>query len=226
MYHLNNTPRPLSLRCPTTRTRKFSAASQSSCSVSVSRFVTLSTLCVGTGTGGSTNMLARVTITDFQGQTLMDTYVLPTMPVVDYRTASTGIDANALSANSACNFSKAQRYVAELIRGRIVIGYCLWSYVSFYLVLGITHPAAMTRDVALFMPFRAAIGKPKQMFGLPTLMHHLMRRQIQMGRLDSLENGRAALDLYRSHSVCWEAAMLAGQWPCALPPSTFSRCYL
>lgn len=79
----------------------------------------------------------------------------------------------------------------------------------------------MTRDVALFMPFRAALGKPKQMLGLPTLMHHLMRRQIQMARLDSvgradshylsidpltasqLENGRASLDLYRSHSVNW-----------------------
>jgi hypothetical protein len=95
----------------------FSRFATSSCSVYVSRFVTLSTLCVGTGTGGSTNMLAcvptelvfhpstdwtvfrRVTITDFQGQTLMDTYVHPTMPVVDYRTASTGIDANAFNAS-------------------------------------------------------------------------------------------------------------------------------
>ncbi|KAF8588499.1 hypothetical protein K439DRAFT_638068 [Ramaria rubella] len=188
-----------------------------------SSFVTLSTLCVGTGSGGSTNMLARVTIIDFHGHTLMDTFVLPTMTVVDYRTASTGINADHLSSSSAMNFSKVQRHVAEMIRGRVLIGYCLWSDLS---VLGITHPAAMTRDVALFMPFRAALGKPKQIFGLPTLVYHLMRRQIQMGRLDSLENARAALDLYRSHSVNWENAVGAGEWPCALPPSSFSRCYL
>ena len=87
-------------------------------------------------------------------------------------------------------------------------------------VLGITHPAAATRDVALFVPFRAALRKPTQTVGLPTLVHHLMRRQIQMGRLDSvrppappapppphppaqLENARAALDLYRSHGASW-----------------------
>ena len=79
--------------------------------------MTLSTLCVGTGAGGSTNMLAyapnlfprpskvlpvlrRVTVIDFQGQTLMDSYVLPTMPVVDYRTATTGIDASVLNAST------------------------------------------------------------------------------------------------------------------------------
>jgi hypothetical protein len=31
----------------------------------------------------------------------MDTHVLPTMPVVDYRTASTGIDANVLNASES-----------------------------------------------------------------------------------------------------------------------------
>jgi RNA exonuclease 4 len=41
-----------------------------------------------------------------------------------------------------------------------------------------------------------------------------------------LENARVALDLYRSHAEEWEAAITKGNWPSALPPSTFSRCYL
>ncbi|CAA7258661.1 unnamed protein product [Cyclocybe aegerita] len=44
--------------------------------------------------------------------------------------------------------------------------------------------------------------------------------------LYQLENARAALDLYRSDADAWEAAISNGNWPCALPPSTFSRCYI
>lgn len=40
-----------------------------------------------------------------------------------------------------------------------------------------------------------------------------------------VENARAAMDLYRSYNEPWEAAIQKGNWPCILPPSTFSRCY-
>jgi hypothetical protein len=43
---------------------------------------------------------------------------------------------------------------------------------------------------------------------------------------EKLENARAALDIYRSDGEAWERAITQGNWPCALPPSTFSRCYL
>lgn len=43
---------------------------------------------------------------------------------------------------------------------------------------------------------------------------------------EKLENARAALDIYRSDSEAWERSIGQGNWPCALPPSTFSRCYL
>jgi RNA exonuclease 4 len=127
-------------------------------------------------------------------------------------------------------------------------------YVAFS-VLGIPHPAVATRDVALYVPFRNALSSPNQIIGLQTLMWHLMSRRIQDQQqnpvstsrtarngvhrhthvqiadstprsLLQLENARAALDLYRSHSTEWESAVSSGNWPSALPPSTFSRCYL
>ena len=64
------------------------------------------------------------------------------------------------------------------------------------------------------------------MIGLPTLMWHLMGRRITDGVLHPLENARAALDLYRSGATEWETAVSRGSWPCQLPPSTYSRCYL
>lgn len=40
-----------------------------------------------------------------------------------------------------------------------------------------------------------------------------------------LEKARAVMDLYRSHATEWERYVSESQWPCLLPPSTFSRCY-
>lgn len=37
------------------------------------------------------------------------------------------------------------------------------------------------------------------------------------------EDARAALDLFRSYEDPWEDEIRAGGWPCALPPSRFSR---
>lgn len=49
---------------------------------------------------------------------------------------------------------------------------------------------------------------------------------MQCNLFGQIENARAALDLYRSHGTEWETAIRDGHWPCALPPSTFARCYL
>ena len=43
-------------------------------------------------------LFSRVAITDYRGQTLADYYVLPTNPVSDYRTATTGIQPQHLVA--------------------------------------------------------------------------------------------------------------------------------
>lgn len=53
-------------------------------------------------------------------------------------------------------------------------------------VLGLPHPAIDTRDVALYIPFRASLKRPNDILGLPTLLWHLMRRKIQESFLDSV----------------------------------------
>lgn len=110
-------------------------------------------------------------------------------------------------------------------------------------MLGIPHLAVATRDVALYMPFRAALAADHAV-GLQTLVWHLMARRIQEQAINpvrppaatlhysntddspQLENARAAMDLYRSAAPDWEAQVNRGNWPCALPPGSFSRCYL
>ncbi|PFH50802.1 hypothetical protein AMATHDRAFT_75377 [Amanita thiersii Skay4041] len=186
-------------------------------------FLALSCVTVGVGPGGTTSMVARVAVVDYRGQLVFDKFVAPTMPVTDYRTSTTGITEADLYSNDAWPFNDLQQYVANLIKDKIIVGHSLWNDLS---VLGIPHPAAATRDVALYQPFRNALRTPQQIVGLQTLAWQLMCRRCQEGQLHPIENARAALDLYRSSSEEWERAISRCDWPCALPPSTFSRCYL
>ncbi|KAJ7588743.1 hypothetical protein C8J56DRAFT_1077978, partial [Mycena floridula] len=183
---------------------------------------TISCIAIGAGSGGTISMLARVAIVDYWGQTVLDNYVVPTVKVTDYRTATTGIQPSHLSGSNAVQFAVVQEHVRNLLKGNILVGHRLWSDLS---VLGIAHPAVDTRDVGLYQPFRNALRSPKKVVGLQTLAWQLMQRQFQQQANNPLENGRAALDLYRTQQQDWETAIAHGTWPCALPPSSYCRCY-
>ncbi|KAJ7492697.1 hypothetical protein FB451DRAFT_545085 [Mycena latifolia] len=186
------------------------------------QIVALSTVCVGVGPGGTTSMLARIVVVNFQGESLLDTFVRPTMEIQDYREATTGIKNWQLFSKDAVPFNVLQQHVANMIKGRILVGHSIFNDLS---VLGIPHPAVCTRDVALYQPFRNALRSPNQIIGLQTLLWQLMGRRCQEGLIDPAENARAAMDLYRSYAKEWETAIVLGQWPSCLAPSTFSRCY-
>jgi hypothetical protein len=47
----------------------------------------------------------------------------------------------------------------------------------------------------------------------------------RIAHMAQLEKARAAMDLYRSASEVWEAAINAKQWPCTLPPDAFANYY-
>ncbi|KAF9505814.1 hypothetical protein BS47DRAFT_492039 [Hydnum rufescens UP504] len=184
------------------------------------KWVSLSTQCVGAGEGGTVSMLARVSLVDYRGKTIVDTYVKPTMPVVSYRTPYTGIEAHHLE--NGVPFNHALALVTSSVDGKIVVGHSLWQ--DFY-ALGIAHPASDTRDNALFLPFRAALSTMNSVVGLETLMYRLMRRLISTEHVNSLENARACMDLFRSAQDEWERIIDSGEWPCALPPALYARCY-
>ncbi|KAJ7048059.1 hypothetical protein C8F01DRAFT_519389 [Mycena amicta] len=187
------------------------------------QIVSVSTVCVGVGPGGTTSMIARVVVVNFQGETILDKFVVPTIAVVDYRAAQTGISAWHLCSKDSIPFNVLQSTMAKLLREKVVVGHSIWEHLS---VLGMPHPAVATRDVALYQPFRNALRSPNQIIGLQTLCWQLMRRRCGEGLVDPAENARAAMDLYRSHAKQWESDILRGNWPCSLPPSTYSRCYL
>ncbi|KAJ7822728.1 hypothetical protein B0H14DRAFT_2518820 [Mycena olivaceomarginata] len=179
--------------------------------------VSLATICVVVGPGGITSMLARVVVVKFRGECLLDTFVRPTMPVTDHR----GIQPWQLTSHDAVPFEVVQQTIANIIRGKIIVGYKLWDDLS---VLDAPHPAKATRDVALYLPFINAMNNLGERISLANLIWHLMRRRCQEGRIDPTENARAAMDLYRS-APGWEVSISRGDWACRLPPSSFSPFY-
>ncbi|TDL28805.1 hypothetical protein BD410DRAFT_781349 [Rickenella mellea] len=160
-------------------------------------------------------MIARISVCDYRGNLIVDTFVRPTQAVVDYRSAVTGLQPHHLW--TAPLFADVQKKVATVFRGRILVGHSLWQHLS---LIGIRHPALDTRDLSLFLPFRRSLCG-YSVVPLRQLVYHLMRRKIGFGYEHPLEEARAALDLFRSYEEHWEDIIRAGGWPCSLPPSAF-----
>ena len=106
-------------------------------------------------------------------------------------------------------FNTIQQYVANKIKGKVIVGHSLWNDLSgihfspiqqtlltvpSLIVLGIPHPAVATRDVALYVPFRNSLSSPNQIIGLQTLMWHLMSRRIQDQQQNPVSASRTASD--------------------------------
>ncbi|TFK57483.1 hypothetical protein OE88DRAFT_139281 [Heliocybe sulcata] len=182
---------------------------------SIERYLAVSVQNVFVGT--RIPMVARVSMADYRGNIVLDTFVRPIQPVTDYRTGETGLYPAHLA--NGRSFYEVQREIATVIREKILIGYCLWDFLS---VIGTSHPAIDTRDVALFLPFRQTL-RSKKMLTLPTLVDRLMARNIGAAYEDPLENARATLDLFRSCEELWEDMIKSGNWPCSLPPSIYAR---
>ena len=95
----------------------------------------------------------RISIVNYTGEIVLDTYVAPTMPVTDYRTATTGISAEHLNSGWCCcrisvaphyiyscpvvyysaaalAFNTIQQHVANKIKGKIIVGHSLWNDLS------------------------------------------------------------------------------------------------
>ncbi|KZT40116.1 hypothetical protein SISSUDRAFT_1019342 [Sistotremastrum suecicum HHB10207 ss-3] len=180
------------------------------------RYIGICSQTVGIGETASVPMLARISLIDYRGQTVYDVFVQPTHSVTDYHHETTGLDANHLA--SGIPFQLVQETVAQIIRGKILVGYRIWLDLS---VLGLQHPAVDTRDTALFLPLRRSIGSINEIPSLANLVGRFLRRRLGFGYQHPLEDARAAVDLFRSCEEQWETYIEAGQWPCALPPVNY-----
>ncbi|XP_055351360.1 RNA exonuclease 4-like [Paramacrobiotus metropolitanus] len=155
---------------------------------------------VGVGPGGQENMLARVSLVNLFGHCLYDTFVKPTELVKDYRTHVSGVRPQDLKKGE--EFKVVQAKVAEILRGRILIGHAVSNDLEALLL---SHPKGDIRDTSKYKPFRILMkgGTPS----LKKLTAKVLGVAVQTGEHDSIQDAQATMRLYTMHKRTWESTV-------------------
>lgn len=107
---------------------------------------------VGVGSG-KRSALARVSMVNYHGNVILDTFVRPKEKVTDWRTWVSGVSPSCMK--SAREFEDVQREVAELLQGKILVGHALTNDLA---VLLLSHPRRDIRDTSRHHTFKKLNG--------------------------------------------------------------------
>ncbi|XP_063953585.1 uncharacterized protein LOC129255443 [Lytechinus pictus] len=173
---------------------------------------------VGLGPKGRFSALARCSIVDHSGNILYDTYVKPAEPITDYRTKWSGI--RPCNMVNAVTFKEAQEHVKNVLKDKIVVGHAVW---NDFQVLRFSHPANNVRDTSRCKSLAEICGSkctPGHR-SLKSLAKYLLGIDIQKGEHSSVEDARAAMDLYKLVEEKWEEEIQS-----IFPDQDFRTCFL
>lgn len=163
----------------------------------VGKYVAIDCEMVGVGDGGHGHALARASVVDFHGRQVYDSYVRPRERVTDWRTRISGVAPRHMVA--ARDFDEVQAQVAQLLRGRILVGHDLRHDLE---VLMLDHPRKDIRDTARFSGFKKYGNGPKP--ALRVLAREILGVEIQTGQHSSIEDARVAMLLFRKHKPAFD----------------------
>ncbi|RCV30856.1 hypothetical protein SETIT_6G129300v2 [Setaria italica] len=165
---------------------------------SLTKAVAIDCEMVGVGSDGSKSALGRVTLVNSFGNVVYDEYVRTVERIVDYRTRISGIRPKHM--NKAKEFWVVQKEVAELIKGRILVGHALHNDLK---VLLLSHPKKDTRDTSEYEIFR----RERKRRSLKDLANEVLGAKIQQSEHCPIEDARAAMFIYNKHKKTWEKNM-------------------
>ncbi|KAK0744214.1 ribonuclease H-like domain-containing protein [Schizothecium vesticola] len=152
---------------------------------------------VGVGPSGHLSALARVSLVDFHGRQVYDSYVRPRETVTDWRTHVSGVGPGHMAA--AREFNAVRDEVAGLLRGKIVVGHDVKHDLA---VLELEHSVKMVRDTAKFSGFKKYGNGPKPK--LKVLAREVLGVEIQSGEHSSVEDARVAMLLFRREKAAFD----------------------
>ncbi|MBE3044671.1 hypothetical protein IMZ48_19340 [Candidatus Bathyarchaeota archaeon] len=161
------------------------------------KYVSLDCEMVGVGKDGAQSVLARVSVVDFHGRQVYDSFVKPQEKVTDWRTSITGITPAHM--NTARAFTAVQSQIAEILHDRTLVGHDLKHDLA---VLGLSHPRIDIRDTAKFQAFRhyGNGGKPS----LKSLAQGILGVEIQSGAHSSIEDAKVTMAVFRQHKPAFD----------------------
>ncbi|KUF87156.1 hypothetical protein AM588_10001418 [Phytophthora nicotianae] len=140
-------------------------------------------------------------IVDYDGNVLYDKHVRPVEKVTDFRTHVSGIKSSSL--RHAIPFALCLKEVGKLLQDKIVVGHALK---NDFQALMFTPPKHLIRDTAYYRPYmrRKMNGTKLYPKSLKNLTAEVLGKEIQTGQHDSVEDARAALELYKREQYAWE----------------------
>lgn len=90
-----------------------------------SSYIALDCEFVGVGPQGQQSALARVSLVNFDGNVVLDTFCAPSEKVIDYRSWVSGVrEADLLGAPG---FQVVQNRVQELLKGKVLVGHAVYN---------------------------------------------------------------------------------------------------
>lgn len=146
--------------------------------------------CEMVGVADDMSVLARVSIVNYHGHVVYDTYVRPKEKVTDWRTWVSGV--KSFHMRDAPSFEKVQAEVAKILDNRVLVGHAVHNDLK---VLLLSHPRRMIRDTSRFSGYRKlAKGRTP---GLKKLAEVILGRDIQSGQHSSVQDAQATMELYK-----------------------------
>lgn len=170
------------------------------------RYVAMDCEMVGIGSDGKKSALARVSLTDWSGNVLLDTFVKVPDHVTDFRTHVSGVKPKHLKSN-AMDDKECREKVASLLKGKILVGHALKNDLDALLL---QHPKKDIRDTAKYRPYQRFGGnkwRPRKLRDLAK-EHCDLLIQVEGEAHDSVDDARAAMELYKHARKEWEEQLL------------------
>lgn len=169
-----------------------------------SKYVALDCEMVGIGTDGKQSALARVSLTNWDGDVVLDTFVQVPARVTDFRTHVSGVTARDIHTNrGAMEVGECRKTVAKLLKDKILVGHALHNDLQALLL---QHPKENIRDTAKYRPFQRLGGtkwRPRKLRDL--VMENLgIAIQVEGEAHDSTTDARSTMELFKRVREVWE----------------------
>ncbi|KAK6332410.1 3'-5' exonuclease [Orbilia brochopaga] len=162
------------------------------------RYIAIDCEMVGVGPPGhEQSALARVSLVNYNGHCVLDTFVRPKERVTDWRTWVSGVSPKDMA--KAITLEEAQQRVHEIIEGKILVGHAIHNDLE---ALFLSHPKRDIRDTACHTPFRKLVKQKHP--GLKRLAKAVLGVEIQGSAHSSVEDARVTMMLYRKEKKEFE----------------------
>jgi RNA exonuclease 4 len=169
-----------------------------------SKYVALDCEMVGIGTDGKQSALARVSLTNWDGGVILDTFVQVPARVTDFRTHVSGVTARDIHTNrGAMEVGECRKTVSKLLKDKILVGHALHNDLQALLL---QHPKENLRDTAKYRPFQRLGGtkwRPRKLRDL--VMENLgIAIQVEGEAHDSTIDARSTMEVFKRVREVWE----------------------